>query len=752
MTQQLNIEVLKQFLEVTPNLEEVLKEEAQRILNTTEEPKKVCNLMPECINESLCTGGGGIVGGGLSEKAFNQTKEPDHFGKESIEKEEEYREQHGFSKQQIDAMMEILDGLVKDGKISRCRYAMLVAEMQSGKTDTFLLVAAEMLRLGKVVSVTIFSGNRETDLREQLKQNLEEFKEKYGRYLEAIGVSRTEERRMMSLLTTQIKIVWGPDLKKERSQPRTLYIWEESHHAQTQKQEVHKFLSTIGISADGNVEMLEQNDNYFLSVSATPFSELSDFHKLMQNKIKVRLATGQKYKGVGFYKERGNIKLYKDCKKGLSTALIEASKKRTPSYALVRMPNKVSDQEKIRQLVEDHGWAQEVYDQSSERSSLDEIISDAPIVNKVIFFKGLCRMGQQVKKTHISFVLETCGSGNTDTILQSLLGRMCGYHDIEDILIYLHESIVNGGELERYIEMSKGELAIPLKGMNMKKGHKSIQNKSNLYPCIPIRFLKTEVEAGGHENLNLANLLESTDAENNNGQEQTDEIISMLNDTENFKVMRRNGNEKSHKAGWIKLKKSFADNMPDKLGSSAGCKADGSEMYLWSHPDEPRYAYLYCFTETKPVCLSEIGKNEDEKLAMKIRMLPETTRKEVFCCTTETGREVVGNGGFNMQMSEDTCNNSRRMLESLKECIELSLKENATMICPRCITSNKKVVAGWTGIMVTPKILKSLSKGGEIFNTLKEQYGVSLKLTKTRGPASKNPAFTGFERLSEIAW
>ena len=516
-------------------------------------------------------------------------------------------------------------------------------------------------------------------------------------------------------------------------------------------------METIGISADGNVEKLERNDNYFVSVSATPFSELSDFHKLTQNKIKVRLETGLKYKGVQFHKERGNIKPYKDWKKALNDAIVTANKTGRLSYGLVRFPNKLEDQEEAKRIVAKLGWDQEVYDQNTKKlthRNLNQIMTEELRVSKIIWLKGMIRMGKQVKKDRISFVMEIANNGRakTDTILQSLLGRMCGYHNCEDILIYLHESIVSSGELEKYIEMSKDEIVIPKKGMNMKISSGSIQSKTGRYPCIPIRCLKTKVEAGGHENLNLVELLLSKDAENNNGQEQTDELICMLNDTEKFKIIRRNGIEKSYIDGWINLKKSFDDNTPDKLGSSAGCKADGSNMYLWQHTSEPMHVYLYCFTKAKPDCLSEIGKTEDEKLAMKIEMLPETTRKEVFCCTTETGREVVGNGGFNMQMKEETCNNPIVMLESLKECIELSLMENTAMDRPRCITSNKKVVAGWTGIMVTEEILISLSKKGEIFNTIKAQYGVSLKLTKTRGPASKNPVFIRFKRLSEIAW
>ena len=49
-------------------------------------------------------------------------------------------------------------------------WGMLLAQMQTGKTNTFLLTACEMLRTGKVERVIIFSGNQETDLRDQLNE------------------------------------------------------------------------------------------------------------------------------------------------------------------------------------------------------------------------------------------------------------------------------------------------------------------------------------------------------------------------------------------------------------------------------------------------------------------------------------------------------------------------------------------------------------------------------------------------------
>ena len=47
------------------------------------------------------------------------------------------------------------------------QYVLLAAQMQSGKTGTFMYVAEQMLMNNKVDQVVIFSGNRESLLKKQ---------------------------------------------------------------------------------------------------------------------------------------------------------------------------------------------------------------------------------------------------------------------------------------------------------------------------------------------------------------------------------------------------------------------------------------------------------------------------------------------------------------------------------------------------------------------------------------------------------
>ena len=88
-----------------------------------------------------------------------------------------------FSEQQLQAGNELINCYSSDP--NGIRWCTLCAQMQSGKTETFLFVCYELLRMRMIETGVIFSGNAETDLREQLKNTINGsiFRRKYERYL-----------------------------------------------------------------------------------------------------------------------------------------------------------------------------------------------------------------------------------------------------------------------------------------------------------------------------------------------------------------------------------------------------------------------------------------------------------------------------------------------------------------------------------------------------------------------------------------
>ena len=116
---------------------------------------------------------------------------------------------------------------------------MLLAQMQSGKTGTYLYIACEMMRQNRCKHVIIMTGCREKLLKRQCECDLEKFRKAYCRD-HAEKLTGPEACDLQERLN-QIKVVWGTDLRKTPLNEHTLVIWEESHFAQSQDNEPYKW-------------------------------------------------------------------------------------------------------------------------------------------------------------------------------------------------------------------------------------------------------------------------------------------------------------------------------------------------------------------------------------------------------------------------------------------------------------------------------------------------------------------------------
>ena len=304
-------------------------------------------------------------------------------------------------------------------------YVMLLAQMQSGKTGTFMLVICEMIRTGMVGYGVIFSGNRETDLKEQTERNMVEFLDTYAEYLTTKGI---HDHSVIDRIKNGdlIKIVWGPDLKKFTSLGNTIYVWEESHFGQTKDQEIDKFITKLGIDPTGNSV---PDGCYVLSVSATPFSEYVDFQTLEQNKCVVRLNPPESYLSVRKLLTNNQIHTYTQTPKAqFIECLLNNPHK---GYAIVR--GMAGD---LAPIAIHHGWDVVYYNQANQ-IDINKLLSVRPERPTVIFLKGMIRMGKQLQKKFLMFCLETSRTFKTDALLQGLIGRCCGYDSHGGIHIYV---------------------------------------------------------------------------------------------------------------------------------------------------------------------------------------------------------------------------------------------------------------------------------------------------------------------------
>jgi hypothetical protein len=637
------------------------------------------------------------------------------------------------------------------------RWAILMAQMQSGKTETFLFIAAEMLRLRFVLNVVIFSGNADTMLKDQIvnivtnQVNPEKsFYNKYRIYLKQNMIPDEECDRIIGdmLKAGTVRVQWGTELAKYQGPNKhTLFIWEESHYAQNKNQMPSKMLKRVGISANGDVDQLASKGNYVVSVSATGFSEFSDNHHLNQGKWLELLQPGAGYNSVNDMKNGDRIVPYDDVADGILDALSKSTKNK-PMYGLIRATKTMET--KILPILQRRGWKVVSYDSLPETGDEGEAVwnnmHNAPTQNTAIILKGKCRMGQNVEKAHLLFCFETAQNSKTDTVLQSFVGRACGYSTGSNkVLVYIPSKIYHSGELERYIELSNGSMIIPSNARNI------LSNKQNgravergLYPIIPIYIPSSEIsDINGDKDDLTADIIAAMNAgsyTNYNSNEVLENVKALIENPDtvfkptNTKITAKN-KERMEKL-LNEITESIENREPINPGTSYGVKIDGSEVNIWKKTDG---VYIYCI----------VPDSEKRAEMAETTLIPKTTRREVFCHKLEDGSEEMMNGGFSLNLTPETAYSVLRMEAELSELIDLSFK---TMLVSNSRSVNSVKDCEFRGISLNAEVLAGLQPNGEIYARLNEKHGINLKITKMGGRQSKAHKDAGLVRIAKISW
>jgi len=490
---------------------------------------------------------------------------------------------------------------------------MLFAMMQSGKTDTFKLVGCEMLRMEMVEHVVIFTGNREKQLKQQTMDHAE-FINYYVSYLSrTFGYSESFARIIAKgcLSPDNFKIINGPELPKFKPLPNTLYIHDESHFGQSIDQEVDKFLTKIGIKACGEVP----DGIYYLSVSATPFSEQVNNLAITQKKS-VRLHTTDEYTSPETLKTSGRLRSYED-----EDDIPGIVSMYHGGFVLIRATE--NRQAKLKSKL---SCKMITFDQKSKITDINDILKDAPSELTVIFMKEMCRMGKKIDKRHIVCGIETSSNSKTDTILQGLLGRFCGYNgNAFNAPIYILN--LDWREIDRYIELFNGnESSIPHSAMNIK----ACKNTRSV--TMPCRFRIQQADADYEIADALKEAIMNDTFENPNPfhiKERMTPIMLELCDARRAKsakskqfTVHRGGerleNRQKFDDAFKAIQEAFELNQATTYGSGYGSPSkEEDQLIVWNPESNPSgYVYVYMFIE-----------NEN--------YVPTTTGKEIFKDTDE---------------------------------------------------------------------------------------------------------------------
>jgi hypothetical protein len=643
---------------------------------------------------------------------------------------------------------EIIDRTIQL-QLQKSFWNVLAAEMQSGKTNTYLWVAFEMLRIGEIYNIYIICGSSSKKLKEQLQNDYDDALDDYIDEMERIGINIDTRRIIKNKIKNTKKIYFSNDLSKIPELPNnTLLIWDESHYAQDVKNRPNILLNKLGIEATGKIEYLKNKNIKILSVSATGFSEISDNYHFEQSKKIVRLKNGERYIGVKKFWENGNIILFKDPLEKLNEIL--ENHLREKRYAIVRCSNK--NYTDIKQLFELYNWNVKTFNSKTNDIDSLEYLKDRPDKNTVVLINGMCRMGEKLCKEHISFVMETTKSPKTDTILQSLLGRMSGYDSNIYIQIYISENVImtkenQENDIVKYIKFCDGENICPGKAKNL------VDSSKKWKPNIICKISSDNRSTGNRINV-LEYVSESIferklDDPNNEEYKIDEKIIDIIeNKPDDVLIRNITGRDedgalsKTYKNVPFQIMKSYNERSPALL-TDAGCTFISNDREMIN---------IWVFKTNE---FADIGIKEND-IFIDTRVLnsdniPRTTGIECFShrhkLINEDQTITEMNGRQPSDLPIETSTDEELMKNELSVRIKVSLEYSSQF--SRKIESAKSDDNKWIGIIVTPEIYDSIKKG-EIYKHMLREYKVKLNPIKSKG---RQPIYEdGKIRLIKIEW
>jgi hypothetical protein len=413
-----------------------------------------------------------------------------------------------------------VNAIIRNFKFTRMRYGLLRALVQVGKSGTYQYLIKMMLRLGMIDRAYIVCGSNETELRDQFILDCFEW---HG----------------MPAYGSTVRVILRQDFKKvTMNTERALVIVDESHLVQEVDQTLNTFLKRHGLTMAGTIAKMIRDQTYILSVDATPFSEEAAIaYTKSRSKFVVELKPGEGYYGPADYYHDELIREALDLTTDEgATKFAEMLHSRPNTFALVRVQSRSKQYTAIRSIAEEAGCDVVHFTSFFDKATTQVVLTDeeahahllkyhtvvpslesTPSRTTVVILDGRLRCGKRVPKKHVSFVWEASKGANTDTIIQSLLGRMCGYLGDDDVykvpltqkpvifvpprLLRKEESnkVLLHSDLERYFEESdSGSVTLlPRFGSNLIPGRvqvKPVREGRDVYQCAPIVFHLTTEE------------------------------------------------------------------------------------------------------------------------------------------------------------------------------------------------------------------------------------------------------------------
>jgi hypothetical protein len=615
-----------------------------------------------------------------------------------------------------------------------CCWAIMIALMQSGKSGTYMMVGAELLRIGKVSKVVIISANSDVELKNQTKDT-KQFWRAYRKYLSSNGILDADDAAdFVDDAKEVFSLIWGTELKKKTEiLSNTLIIWDESHYGQTNNQMIDEWFRVQGISPDGSGCA---NGNIVLSVSATPFSECIDIEKHGQTKKAVRVSPGPSYWGVEQMLDCGVILPFDIDQLPIMLDELKDARADGRNAAIIRLNGKPAALESsIRRVCAEKQILCQDMNADSDEKDINALLSstDEPIV---VLIKGMLRMGKRIEhKNRLLWCLEPTSDPNHDTTLQGLLGRCCGYLEGgngPEIRVYLSPKQVQN--LEDWGANKAG------KAMNVKKVGRAQRNPEKTgYPTVPLKVFLGSKPANTPKKACIPDILNALIIERGND-ETADYARNILASGATSKVDFNNLEKHTYRGVSIRLRDSHSTKKPFiEPKTSCGCKLD--QIRVWYSGEEVYGGYV--FVQYKTNIKTENGDS--------LMTVGNTTGREIFAHKHEDGTESTQNGSAKFKIGTETADDVEAMKTSIEDIIVWFREfQSEHVTTGQEITSDCNGYS-FNGILVSPEVLTALNPCGVIYEHIKATHGLLLELVRGKGRSPKDlPA--GYKRLATIKW
>lgn len=349
----------------------------------------------------------------------------------------------------------------------------LVAQPGAGKTSVIHAILYNILTkeidLNKAINpnaITITTGMSDIEWYNQLLDNLRLSDDQY-----LWKTAYNHEKNFCIVHRSNLNKRINYILNNQDLISQHLFIIDESHFADSEKQTIEKQFERLGITE----ERMKEYKIKILFVSATPDVNLSFMNK-KTNHVQVVLKNGNNYKGFKYYKNECMIQDYDECigEDINNIRAIITSRFKSPRYHFIRAKNQY--RKELEKLIEENQWKSYNDDSDNnikllfneediEENSNNIIrIYKKPKCHTIILIKEKFRASKRLKLTKfVGLICEKPSKKQNTTITcNGLIPRFFGYynileyHDHEKPLFLCNIKCVN--EYIAFTEIKEGEL------------------------------------------------------------------------------------------------------------------------------------------------------------------------------------------------------------------------------------------------------------------------------------------------------